>query len=65
MWIFASTFKLKVMKFKFLTFSIMLIFAACSFGTAVQTANEPHKQMTEILELLKKDEDDDNDDDDE
>lgn len=60
MWIFASTSKLKIMVFRVLTFSVMLVFAACSFGTTIQTAEEPHRQMEAIYELLqKKDEDDD------
>jgi hypothetical protein len=47
------------MKFKFLTFSIMLVFAACSFGTTIQTAEEPHRQMAAIYEILQnKDEED-------
>jgi hypothetical protein len=50
------------MKFKFLTFSVMFLFAACSFGTVVHTSNEPHKQMAAVLELCKKDEDEDDDD---
>ncbi len=50
------------MKFKFLTFSVMLLFTACSFGTVVYTAEEPHKQMSAVYELLKKkDEEDDED----
>ncbi len=37
----------------------MLLFAACSYGTVVQTANEPHKEMAAVYELLKKENDDD------
>ena len=44
---------------RFLTFSFMFLFAACSYGTAVLTANEPHKEISKLHELLKKDEDDD------
>ncbi len=37
----------------------MLVFAACSFGTTIQTAEEPHRQMAAIYEILQnKDEDD-------
>ncbi len=43
---------------RFFTFSLILVFATCSFAHTVQTAEEPHKQMSEIFELLKeKDED--------
>jgi hypothetical protein len=44
---------------RFLTFSIMCLFAACSYGTTVLTAHEPHKETAVLYELLKKDEDDD------
>ena len=46
------------MRFKFLTFSLMIVFTAFSFGTCVQTANEPHKE-TNIFELFEREEDDD------
>lgn len=37
----------------------MLLFTACSFGTVVYTAEEPHRQMAAIYEILQnKDEDD-------
>ena len=47
------------MRLKIFTFSFMLLFATCSFAHAVHTANEPHKQMAAVFEILnKKDEDD-------
>lgn len=49
------------MRFRFLTLSIMLLFAACSYGTTVLTAHEPHREAAALLELLKEDEDDDED----
>jgi hypothetical protein len=49
------------MKFKFLTFSVMLLFTAFSFGTVIQTTNEPHKQMSAVFELFERDEDEDED----
>lgn len=37
----------------------MLLFAACSFGTTTLTAEEPHRQMAAIYEILEKEGEDD------
>jgi hypothetical protein len=51
------------MKNRILAFSIALSLAFCSYGFNVYTISEPHKRMSEIIELLKKREDEDDIDD--
>ena len=47
------------MKFKFLTVSVALLFAFCSFGHVVQSADLGRSPLAAVLETLKEDEDDD------
>lgn len=49
------------MALKFLTFSVMLLFATCSFATVVHTVDEPHKRTSAVFELFERDEDEDED----
>ena len=37
----------------------MILFAACSFGTTTLTAEEPHRQMAAVYELLEREDEDD------
>lgn len=50
------------MKFKFLTFSFVLLFTTFSFGTTVLAAHEPHKETAAIFELLERENEKDDED---